>query len=88
MSPALKSDVHNHVSHNTRRPVLPFGFMSQPDATGYSEDESDREVDGRVLSEIGLEPIPSSSPLPDAVAAMFPQNRDSVSSSVVRKPSV
>jgi hypothetical protein len=52
MSPALRSNAKRHLSRKTRRMILPFEHVSQPDATG----DSSSEIDVHFHSDIGLEP--------------------------------
>jgi hypothetical protein len=52
MSPALRSTAKRHLSRKTRRMILPFEHVSQPDATG----DSSSEIDVHFHSDIGLEP--------------------------------
>src|ERR1700722_8206043 len=57
MSAALRSDVRRHLSKAARRMVLPFKRVNQLDATSYSRNDSDSDVETNVFSKMGLEPI-------------------------------
>ena len=48
MSVIKKTDVKNHLSTRRKKPVFPFGPVSQPDATGYPGDEH-RDADPTVV---------------------------------------
>ena len=52
MSPALRSDGKGHLSRRIKLMVLPFEHVSQPDATG----DSNSDTDEHLQPDIGLEP--------------------------------
>src|ERR1700755_931009 len=72
MSTALGSDVRRHLSRGTRRIVLPFKHLNQPDATSYSKDDSDSQIESNGFSRMGLEPIPHPSSAQNRARSPFP----------------
>ena len=72
MSTALGSDVRRHLSRGTRRIVLPFKHLNQPDATSYSKDDSDSQIESNDFSQMGLEPILHPSSAQNRATSPFP----------------
>jgi hypothetical protein len=85
MSAALGSDVRRHLSRGARRIVLPFKHLNQPDATTYSEDDSDSQIESNGFSRMGLEPIEHPSCAQNRATSPFVC--DSFSAPSIKKPS-
>jgi hypothetical protein len=85
MSTALGSDVRRHLSGRARKMVLPSKHVNQPDATSYSKDDSDSQIESDVFSRMGLEPILHPSCAQNRATSPFPC--DSFSTPSIKKPS-
>jgi hypothetical protein len=85
MSAALRSDVKRHLSRAARIIVLPFERVKQPDATSYSKDDSDSEVESNLFSQMGLEPLLHPSCVQNRATSPFPC--DSFSAPSIKKAS-
>ena len=85
MSAALGSDVRSHLSGRAKKMVLPSKHVNQPDATSYSKDDSDSQIESDVFSRMGLEPILHPSCAQNRATSPFPC--DSFSTPSIKKPS-